>query len=229
MPTQNHTQELINKIPSEWHKYLNSEFDKTYFRDLSNFVHNEYQTKTIFPPKEKIFKALELCSPENLKIIIIGQDPYHKKGQAHGLAFSVPEQTTIPPSLRNIFKELNSDIGKPIPKSGDLTHWAKQGILLINSIFTVEEAKASSHKNKGWEIFTQALISSISQNNQNLIFILWGNFARQMKSQITDNNHLILESAHPSPLSASRGFFGNKHFSISNNFLKRNKKNIIIW
>jgi len=219
----------IDKINPSWHPVLKDEFQKTYFRKLSDFVEKEYKTETIYPPKEQIFSAFNLCPYDKLKLIILGQDPYHGANQAHGLSFSVQNGVKIPPSLRNIYKELRSDLGIELPKSGNLEHWAKQGILMINATFTVRAAQAGSHQKQGWENFTDAVISKLSAENKHLVFFLWGNFARKKNKLIDSSKHLILESAHPSPLSAYNGFFGNKHFSLANNYLQKNGKETIIW
>ena len=216
-------------IESSWYNLLENEFEKRYFTELRNFIKNEYSTKVIFPPSKLIFNAFNLTPVNKVKVIIIGQDPYHGEGQAHGLSFSVPAGIKIPPSLMNIYKELKSDINKKIPNHGMLEQWAKQGVLLTNSVFTVESGKANSHKNIGWEKFTQSVISSISKKKKNLVFLLWGNYAHQLEKFIYPNDHLLLKSVHPSPLSAYNGFFGSKHFSKTNNFLKKNNIKEIVW
>ncbi len=217
------------KIETSWKDILSDEFNKKYFIDLTNFVRNEYKTTRVFPPASLIFNAFNQCTFPNLKVVILGQDPYHGAGQAHGLSFSVPDGIAFPPSLRNIFKELHQDIGKNIPKTGNLTNWAKQGVLLLNATLTVREASAGSHQKKGWEIFTDAVISKISEQCENIVFILWGNYAISKKELINASKHLILSSVHPSPLSASRGFFGNNHFSATNEYLQKYGKEIINW
>ncbi len=217
------------KINSSWKKLLSAEFEKSYFKNLIEFVDNEYQHKTIYPPKDEIFSAFEFCKFDKLKVVIIGQDPYHGQGQANGLCFSVKNGIRKPPSLLNIFKELKEDINKEIPENGDLTFWAKQGVLLINATLTVEASKPTSHQKKGWEIFTDAVIKNISNNKENVVFLLWGNYARNKEKIINEDKHFILKSAHPSPLSAFRGFFGNKHFSKTNEFLKSKSIQEIIW
>ncbi len=221
--------DLEKRIPEVWKKLLKQEFKKPYFIELNNFVNEEYASKNIFPEKDNIFRALELCSPSDTKVVIIGQDPYHGQGQAHGLAFSVPDGVRIPPSLRNIFKELHSDIGKEIPASGNLEHWAKQGVLMLNAVLTVEAGNPTSHQKRGWEEFTQAIIKHVSQHKNNLVFMLWGLFAQKTENYIVGDNNLILKSPHPSPYSASRGFLGNKHFSKCNEYLKNKQESIIIW
>ncbi len=212
-----------------WSQLLQEEFNQSYFKNLTEFVKNEYKEHTVFPPQESVFAAFENTPLEQTKVIILGQDPYHGKGQANGLSFSVNEGIAIPKSLQNIFKELNSDLGIENSNNGDLNHWAKQGVLLLNTTLTVREGEAGSHQNKGWEEFTDKVIQNASKTNKGLVFLLWGNYARKKKSIISLNNHLILESAHPSPLSAYRGFFGNQHFSKTNDFLIRNNKKPIDW
>lgn len=220
---------MIKTIDKSWSDFFSSQAKLEYFKKLEVFIETEYQSKTIFPPKSKIFEALNLCSFDNLKVVVIGQDPYHGAGQAHGLSFSVNDGVKFPPSLRNIFKELKSDLDIEIPVYGNLTKWAKQGVLLINSILTVEESKAGSHKNKGWEQFTDALIEHIAQKKENIVFILWGNFAIKKASIVDGEKNLILSSVHPSPLSASRGFFGTKHFSKTNDYLRSKLITPIDW
>ncbi len=212
---------MINK---KWDIVLQDEFKKEYFKELGIFVKNEYKHKTVFPPYENIFDALRFTDYDDVLVVILGQDPYHGLGEAHGLSFSVHNNVKMPPSLLNIFKELYSDLGIKRTNS-DLTDWAKQGVLLLNSIMTVEQDKPLSHKDKGWEIFTDTIIKKLNEREEPVIFVLWGNFARSKKEFITNSRHYIIESAHPSPLSASRGFIGSKPFSKINNFLsKRNKK-----
>lgn len=216
-------------IEPSWYNLLENEFEKEYFNNLRKIVKNEYVNKKIFPPSNLIFNAFNLTPVEKVKVIIIGQDPYHGEGQAHGLSFSVPKGIKIPPSLLNIYKELKTDIGKTVPKNGLLEDWAKQGVLLLNSVLTVEFGKANSHKNVGWEEFTEATINLISKKKENLVFLLWGNYAHKKEVFINPNKHLILKSVHPSPLSAYNGFFGSKHFSKTNNFLKKNNIKEILW
>ena len=216
---------MINK---KWDEVLKEEMKKEYFKNLGIFVKNEYRTKTIFPPYENIFDALRFTDYDNVKVVILGQDPYHGVGEAHGLSFSVKENVKMPPSLLNIFKELYSDLGIKRTKS-DLTDWAKEGVLLLNSIMTVVKDTPLSHKNKGWEIFTDTIISKLNQREEPVIFLLWGSFARSKKELITNKKHKIIESVHPSPLSASRGFFGSKPFSKINNYLKEIGKEEINW
>lgn len=217
------------KIEESWKKELHDEWSKDYFVRLTNFVRNEYATKQIFPPGRQIFAALNATPFNEVKVVILGQDPYHDVGQANGLCFSVNDGIQFPPSLRNIFQEIHNDIGSPIPQSGDLTRWAKQGVLLLNATLTVEAHKAASHQRQGWEQFTDEVISHLSNHRQNLVFILWGSYAISKRSLIDPDKHLILTSVHPSPLSAYRGFFGNKHFSKANNYLVEHGKTPITW
>ena len=217
------------RIESSWKAKLSDEFNKEYFRRLSEFVRNEYSTKTIYPPGALIFNAFNLCPFNNLKAVIIGQDPYHGPGQAHGLCFSVTDGVDFPPSLINIFKEIQSDIGIRRPGSGNLERWARQGVLLLNATLTVRAHMAGSHQRKGWEEFTDSVISIINRDKNNIVFFLWGAYAQKKGVSIDRSRHLILESVHPSPLSASRGFFGNKHFSRCNNYLKEHAIEAINW
>lgn len=217
-------------INETWKPYLQQEFDKPYFKSLVDFVKNEYKKHTCYPPGSQIFNAFEHCHFDDLKVVIIGQDPYHGPRQAHGLCFSVNEGIEHPPSLINIFKEIEQDTGKPYPKSGDLTRWADQGVLLLNATLTVRAHQAGSHQNKGWEQFTDAVISIISEKKENVVFLLWGGYAKKKMSLIDSKKHHILTSGHPSPLSANRGlWFGNKHFSKTNNFLKSKGLPKIEW
>ena len=205
------------KIEKTWLEQLRGEFEKTYFEQLTQFVHEEYRKGTCYPPGKLIFNAFNLCPFDEVKVVIIGQDPYHEPGQAHGLSFSVNEGVTFPPSLVNIFKEIANDLGKPMPISGDLTRWARQGVLLLNATLTVRAHQAASHQRRGWETFTDAAISALNTQRQHLVFILWGGYARSKAQLIDSNRHLILQSVHPSPLSANRGgWFGNHHFSQAN-------------
>lgn len=217
------------KIEPGWKEILKEEFEKQYFIQLTDFVKTEYQTNKVFPPGKEIFNAFNLCPFENVKVIIIGQDPYHGPGQAHGLCFSVKEGIPFPPSLRNIFKEIELDLHIPIPVSGDLTKWAKQGVLLLNATLTVRAHIAGSHQNKGWEKFTDEVIRLVSENKDNVVFILWGAYAQKKGEIIDKRKHLVLESVHPSPLSAMRGFFGNHHFSRTNQFLESKGLHPINW
>lgn len=217
------------RIESSWKSQLTEEFNKEYFLKLIEFVRNEYKTQKIFPPGKLIFNAFDQCPFDKLKVVILGQDPYHGPGQAHGLCFSVNDGIPFPPSLRNIFKELKNDVGKEIPVSGNLIDWAKQGVLLLNATLTVRAYQAGSHQKKGWEQFTDAVINIINEQKKNVVFILWGNYAISKSKFIDQNKHLILNSVHPSPLSASRGFFGNKHFSRTNEFLLSKGLELIKW
>ncbi len=220
---------LENYLVENWQKYLEKQFRKEYFRDLKRFLRAERKKNTIYPDQENTFLAFNLTSPQKVKVVILGQDPYHGQGQAHGLAFSVPEGIKKPPSLRNIFKELNNDIGKDIPESGDLTHWAKQDVLLLNAILTVRAGKPSSHRKKGWEIFTNNVIQQLSDDRKGLVFLLWGNFARQKQSIIDTSKHHVLTASHPSPFSAHQGFFGCRHFSTTNKIVKKYGKQPVNW
>ena len=207
------------RIEAGWKEKLKDEFSSDYFASLTDFVREEYRTRQVFPPAGKIFNAFDLCPFDRVKVVIIGQDPYHNIGQAHGLCFSVTAGTEFPPSLVNIFKELNRDIGVPLPISGNLERWARQGVLLLNAILTVRAHQALSHQNKGWERFTDAAISALNRERENLVFMLWGNYAQNKGASIDPAKHLILRTVHPSPLSASRGFFGCSHFSRCNQWL----------
>ena len=213
---------------NSWKPFLESEFAKPYFLELSEFLRKEYEQKMIFPPKQLVFRAFN-TDLNDVKVVILGQDPYHTPGAAHGLAFSVPSTEKIPPSLVNIYKEIDSDIGKHANTSGSLKSWQEQGVLLLNNVLTVEAHKAGSHRGHGWEIFTEAVIKYLSETRENLVFILWGRDARAKKSLIDGTKHLILESPHPSPLSAHAGFFGSKPFSKTNAYLKEHHKKEIIW
>ena len=211
-----------------WKPFLKAEFEKPYFRELSEFLHSEYEHKTIFPRKELVFRAFATDLNE-VKVVILGQDPYHTPGAAEGLAFSVPNSQPIPPSLMNIYKEIDSDIGYHTNPRGSLANWQKQGVLLLNTVLTVEAHKPKSHSGKGWEIFTTEVIKYLNETRPHLVFILWGRDARNKKPLIDSSKHLVLESAHPSPLSAYAGFFGSKPFSKCNNFLKQNNLEPIQW
>ncbi len=216
-------------IEKSWEKLLKYEFKKEYFIKLVDFVKEEYKTHKIYPPGKDIFKAFDYCSVDKVKVIILGQDPYHGKGQAHGLCFSVPEGTAIPPSLVNIYKEIKSDLNKNIPETGNLEHWAKQGVLLLNATLTVRADQAGSHQNKGWENFTDSVIKKLSESRSGLVFLLWGNFAKAKQQLIDQKKHYVLQAAHPSPFSAYNGFFGCKHFSKTNEILKQLGKEEINW
>jgi uracil-DNA glycosylase len=216
-------------IELSWKLHLQQEFEKAYFKNLVQFVKSEYQTKTIYPPGKLIFNAFNSCPFNDVKVVILGQDPYHGPGQAHGLCFSVPDGVAFPPSLRNIFKEITNDLGLAVPKSGNLTRWANQGVLLLNATLTVQANEAGSHQKKGWEMFTDAAIKTLADDKDHLVFILWGAYAQRKAEMINNTKHLVLESVHPSPLSASRGFFGNRHFSKTNEYLKKHNRIEIIW
>jgi uracil-DNA glycosylase len=217
------------RIEESWRKHLQEEFDKPYFRELTDFVHREYAAGACYPPGRQIFNAFEICPFDRVKVVIIGQDPYHGPGQANGLCFSVNPGVRIPPSLQNIFKEIHNDMGTPLPENGDLTRWAKQGILLLNATLTVRAHQAGSHQKHGWETFTDAVIRKLSQEREHLVFILWGSNAIRKGSVIDTSKHLVLQSVHPSPLSAYAGFFGNNHFSKANQYLREHGVEEIQW
>lgn len=217
------------KIDESWKKRLQMEFEKPYFSELTNFVRKEYQNKNIFPPAKLIFNAFDSCPFDDVKVVIIGQDPYHGIGQAHGLCFSVNDGVETPPSLVNIYKEINRSLEKPIPTNGNLTRWAKQGVLLLNATLTVEAHKAASHQGRGWEQFTDAAIHTLAQEKNNLVFLLWGSYAQKKGDFIDTNKHLVLKSVHPSPLSAYRGFIGNNHFILTNQYLIKHGRSEINW
>ncbi|HZK61139.1 MAG TPA: uracil-DNA glycosylase [Anaerovoracaceae bacterium] len=217
------------KIEPDWKLKLKDEFEKEYFIKLSEFVREEYRVKTIYPPGSLIFNAFNLCPFQRVKAVIIGQDPYHGPGQAHGLCFSVREGVDFPPSLVNIFQEIELDLGLNKPASGNLERWAAQGVLLLNATLTVQAHRAGSHQKKGWEQFTDSVITVINSEKRNVVFFLWGAYAQKKGEAIDRSKHLVLESVHPSPLSASRGFFGNKHFSRCNDYLKQNGIEPINW
>ncbi|WP_292945619.1 uracil-DNA glycosylase [Olleya sp. UBA1516] len=217
-------------IHESWKNYLQTEFDKPYFKDLTQFVDNQYKTETCFPPENLIFNAFNTCTLKALKVVIIGQDPYHNYNQANGLSFSVNNGVKHPPSLVNIFQEIETDLGKPYPSSGNLEPWAKQGVFLLNATLTVRAHEAGSHQNKGWETFTDAVIKTISKQKENVVFLLWGGFAKKKAKLIDGTKHHILTSGHPSPLSANRGYwFGNKHFSQTNSLLVSDGLDLIDW
>lgn len=217
------------KIEESWKTQLQDEFEKPYFKQLTDFVRSEYASQTIYPPAKLIFNAFEQCPFNQVKVVILGQDPYHGPGQAHGLCFSVNDGVDFPPSLRNIFKEIQADIGAPFPNSGNLERWAKQGVLLLNATLTVRAHTAGSHQKKGWEQFTDAVIHLVADRMENVVFILWGNYAISKGEFIDSRKHLVLKSVHPSPLSASRGFFGNHQFSTTNKYLEEHGKEPIRW
>lgn len=218
------------KINDSWAERLGNEFDQPYFSQLTDFVRHEYATTTCYPPGRLIFNAFNLCPFDSVKVVIIGQDPYHEAGQAMGLSFSVPDGVAMPPSLQNIFKEIQGDLGVGVPQSGNLTRWAEQGVLLLNATLTVRAHQAGSHQRHGWERFTDAAISRLSEGRDHLVFILWGGYARSKASLIDRSRHLVLESVHPSPLSANRGgWFGNHHFSRCNEYLAGHGMDPINW
>lgn len=218
------------KIEPTWKQQLGTEFDKPYFATLAEQVRQAYRMGPCFPPSRLVFNAFNLCPFNEVKVVIMGQDPYHEPGQAMGLSFSVPEGVAIPPSLQNIFKEIQADLGKPLPTSGDLTRWASQGVLLLNATLTVQAHVANSHQGMGWSVFTDAAIRALSAHREHLVFMLWGGYARSKRSLIDGQRHLILESVHPSPLSANRGgWFGNHHFSRCNAYLRSHGLTEIDW
>lgn len=217
------------KISADWQELLQPEFDKPYFEELTRFVRAEYGSTTVFPAGKNIFRAFDKCPVESLKVVIIGQDPYHGVGQANGLCFSVNDGVPFPPSLQNIFKEIKSDLGVDVPQSGNLDRWAEQGVLLLNAVLTVRAHEAASHAGRGWEQFTDAVVRIINERKQGVVYMLWGSYA-QRKGQVVDpTNNLVLKSVHPSPLSVYRGFFGCKHFSQANTYLQSIGKSPIIW
>ena len=217
------------QIEDSWKQHLTNEFEKDYFRTLTDFVRQEYHTTTVYPPGKLIFNAFNLCPFNETKVVIIGQDPYHGPGQAHGLCFSVNEGIAFPPSLQNIFKEIQNDLGTPIPANGDLTRWATQGVLMLNATLTVRAHQAGSHQRRGWEEFTDAAIRALAEEREHLVFILWGSYAQKKGAFIDRNKHLVLASPHPSPLSAYHGFFGNHHFSKANAYLQAHGMSPIEW
>ncbi len=218
------------KIADSWKNVLQEEFEKPYFKSLTAFVKTEYKTHTCYPKEMQVFAAFQHCSFQDLKVVIIGQDPYHGVGQANGLCFSVNNGVTHPPSLKNIFKELKTDTGLPIPINGNLEHWADRGVLLLNATLTVRAHQAGSHQNQGWEEFTDAVIAKISEQKKHVVFLLWGGFAKKKGAKIDKSKHHVLTSGHPSPLSANRGYwFGNKHFSRTNSLLENEGIETIIW
>lgn len=217
------------RIEPSWHEVLKDEFEKPYFSILTDFVRKEYKTKTVFPPAKLIFNAFDLCPFNKVKVVIIGQDPYHGYGQAHGLCFSVNDGVQFPPSLVNIFKEIERDLQIPFPASGNLERWAKQGVFLLNATLTVLAGSAGSHQNKGWEEFTDSVIKKISDQKEHVVFMLWGSYAQKKGAVIDSKKHLILKAVHPSPLSAYRGFIGCGHFSMANNYLQQHGLEPIQW
>ena len=219
----------MSMISNDWLAELGLEFKKPYYAKLYEFVKNEYNTKQVFPPSDEIFTAFHLTPLSQVKVVIIGQDPYHDFNQAHGLCFSVQDGVRVPPSLENIYKELNRDLGKPIPTSGNLTHWAEQGVLLLNATLTVEAHRAGSHQGKGWEELTDAAIQALNNQRENIVFMLWGSYAQRKGQFIDRRRHLVLTAVHPSPLSAYRGFIGCGHFSQANHYLQQHGQNPIDW
>lgn len=216
-------------LEQTWKELLTDEFEQDYYLNLSQFLGTEYKTKIIHPPQSLIFNAFNHCKVNDVKVVLIGQDPYHGEGQAHGLSFSVNDGVKFPPSLRNIFKELKSDLNVDVPFSGNLERWAEQGVLLLNATLTVQSKTPGSHQKKGWELFTDAVIQKLSDNNENIVFILWGAYAQKKGLIIDKNKHHVIESAHPSPFSAHRGFFGSKPFSKTNTYLESIGKEEIDW
>lgn len=217
------------EIEPSWKAALAEEFDAPYFKELARSVRTAYLHGAVFPPPLLVFNAFAQCPFDAVKVVIIGQDPYHKKGQAHGLAFSVPEGVKVPPSLQNIYKEIHSDVGATIPDSGNLERWAQQGVLLLNATLTVEQGKPGSHQGRGWEEFTDAVIKKISDEKEHIVFLLWGKYAQEKGAHIDRTKHLVLCAAHPSPFSANNGFFGSKHFSATNAYLQKHGKEPIRW
>lgn len=217
------------KIHESWKVHLKEEFEKPYFKELVGFVRNEYSTKKVFPAPANIFRAFELCPFEKVKVVILGQDPYHGPGQANGLCFSVNEGVSLPPSLQNIFKEIHDELGGELRTNGNLDDWAKQGVFLLNATLTVLAHKAGSHQRKGWEEFTDAVVKALSEQREHLVFMLWGRYAQEKGAHIDESKHLVLRAAHPSPLSAYSGFFGCKHFSRANDYLEWNDDQPIRW
>jgi uracil-DNA glycosylase len=217
------------RLEKSWKKLLKEEFDKPYFLTLRNFIHDEYKSNTVYPPAKFIFNALDSLPAGDVKVVILGQDPYHGPGQAHGLSFSVPDGVDLPPSLLNIYKELATDLGITRPQTGNLERWVKEGVLLLNATLTVRAHQAGSHQNKGWEQFTDAIIHHLAETKENLVFILWGNYAQRKGDFLDANKHLVIKSAHPSPLSAHNGFFGSRPFSKANEYLASHDKKPIMW
>ena len=216
-------------IEESWKRVLGSEFEKEYFKTLRDFIHSEYRNKTIYPPAKQIFNAFDSCPFDKVKVVILGQDPYHEPSRAHGLSFSVLPPCPPPPSLVNIYKEIRSDVGTLVSANGDLTAWSRQGVLLLNATLTVEAHKAGSHQNKGWETFTDSAIKALAENREHLVFMLWGSYAQRKGAFIDRSRHLVLQAPHPSPLSAYRGFFGCKHFSSANAYLISQGLSPIVW
>ena len=217
------------KIAEDWKRILQPEFDKPYFEELTRFVRQEYASGKVYPAGSNIFRAFDKCPFDILKVVIIGQDPYHGPGQANGLSFSVNDGVEFPPSLQNIFKEVHDDTGSPLPASGNLARWAEQGVLLLNSVLTVRAHQAASHSGKGWERFTDAVVKAISERKEEIVYMLWGSYAQKKGEIVNPWRNCILKSAHPSPLSAYRGFFGNRHFALANEYLRSVGKEEIVW
>lgn len=218
------------KIEESWKEHLKGEFEQEYFKDLTRFVRSEYKEGKVYPAPKNIFRAFDLCPFEKVRVVILGQDPYHGAGQANGLCFAVGEETPAPPSLQNIFKEIESDLSRPlVHSSGDLSRWAEQGVLLLNATLTVRAGSAGSHQGKGWEQFTDAVIKALSEGREHLVFMLWGNYAKAKGAHIDRTKHLVLEAAHPSPFSAHSGFFGCKHFSQANEYLVEHGQSPVDW
>lgn len=217
------------QIEKSWQRVLAPEFRKPYFKELTAYVKNDYASTTVYPPPKEIFSAFNACPFDRVKVVILGQDPYHGAHQAHGLAFSVRPDVAVPPSLQNIFKEIHADVGVPIPKNGDLSGWATQGVLLLNATLTVRKGQPGSHQNKGWEEFTSATVKALSDNREHLVFLLWGSYAKQKGEIIDRTKHLVLTAPHPSPFSVDRGFFGCKHFSTTNAYLIKHGIEPIVW
>jgi len=217
------------RIETSWKERLSDEFDKPYFKRLADFVKQEYQENTVYPAGKNIFNAFDYCPFDQVRAVILGQDPYHGPGQAHGLCFSVPDGVRKPPSLQNIFKEISSDLGKPVPHSGSLVRWAEQGVLLLNATLTVRANSPGSHQNKGWETFTDEVVRVLSEEREGLVFLLWGAYAQRKGAVIDGQKHLVLRAAHPSPFAAHRGFFGSGHFSKANEYLRKNGRNPVEW
>ncbi len=217
------------KIEESWQNVLQDEFEKPYFKNLVSFVKDEYNSQKVYPPGSQIFSAFELCPFDNVKVVILGQDPYHGPNQANGLAFSVKDEVRVPPSLLNIFKEIKSDLGKDMPATGNLERWAKQGVLLLNATLTVRAGNAGSHQKKGWEEFTDAVVKKVNDQKEHVVFMLWGAYAQKKGAFIDRSKHLVLEAAHPSPFAADRGFFGSRHFSKANAYLTEYGEEPIDW
>jgi len=218
------------KLHKSWERHIGEEFNKSYFAELARFVDSEYKNCIVYPPNKNVFRAFDLCPFDDVRVVILGQDPYHGVGQANGLCFAVGENVALPPSLKNIFKEIESDIGAQVQNSsGDLSRWASQGVLLLNSTLTVRADSAGSHQKKGWENFTDSVVRALSVERKNIVFLLWGNYAKAKGAQIDRKKHLVLEAPHPSPFSAYTGFLGCKHFSLANKYLRMHNKNQIEW